>query len=70
VLQATQLPSQQFGLVFVGDTQAGSGLGLTLFDGLVCVAGNTARYPVQNSGGSGAADGAIAQSNPVGAAGG
>jgi hypothetical protein len=65
VLNATQLPSQQFGIIFVGDTQVGGGAGSPLFDGRVCVGGNTVRYPVQNSGGSGLSDGAISQSNPV-----
>ncbi len=31
----------------------------------MCVGGNTARYPVQNSGGSGATDGVMSQANPV-----
>jgi hypothetical protein len=65
VLTAAQLPSQQFGIVFVGDTQVAGGLGAPVLDGLVCASGNVMRYPAQLSSGTGPADGVIAQSSPV-----
>jgi hypothetical protein len=43
---ATHLPPKSVGLFVMGDAQASGGAGITLYDGLLCVAGTTRRFPV------------------------
>ncbi len=52
-LFTVRTPQNILGLVFMGDTTAGGGLGVPLFDGLLCVGGNTLRFPVRFSGTTG-----------------
>jgi hypothetical protein len=51
VLTATQLPSNVFGIVFMGTNQL---VPIDMGNGLRVTGGNTFRYPVQNSGAGGA----------------
>ncbi|MCC6408758.1 MAG: thrombospondin type 3 repeat-containing protein [Planctomycetes bacterium] len=44
------MPSNKFGLVYMGTTVVGGGNGLPFGDGLRCVGGFTKRFSVQNSG--------------------
>jgi hypothetical protein len=51
-IEAVQLPHSKSGLVFLGTTQFGGGLGVPFGDGLLCVQPKF-RFPVQNSGATG-----------------